>query len=565
MARETKRSAKAVLALAVSLATGLYAGCTGTITEPGARDGEVGPGGKPSSKGQDDVAPVARVSRLTHQQWRNSVRDLLGIPASTPIEVELPQDPKTAGYLFDNDAQSLSVDQALWGAYQRAADAVVELVVGDAALFAKLLPPDPGDPDQRARALIDQLGGRAYRRPLQQAEKDELFEVYQGAPALFTGVPAFEAGVRLVLQALLQSPFFLYRIESSTKVVNGVVPLNGYEMASRLSYTLLDTMPDAKLFAAAAAGELSSAAGVEAQARRLLDDPRAADVIASFHHALFDGDKIESIKPLPALFPGVSTELAAAALEENERFVRDQFSQGGGFRELLTATTTFVNADLAGIYGLSGSFGPSFQKVELDPEQRRGIFTQIGFLAANATSADPDPIHRGAYLARRIVCLPVSAPPEAVEPLPAAAAGTTNRENVVAYTEKEGSVCAGCHKDHINPFGFAFESYDAVGAWREQDNGHPVDSSASPLIDEIPTSVSGAVELAEKLAASPGAHECYAKHWLEYAFGRKRAAGDEKTIRDVGELSRSGGSIKDVIAKLTVSRAFMNRSKEELP
>lgn len=264
MARKTKRSAKAVLALAVSLATGLYAGCTGTITEPGARDGEVGPGGTPASKDQDAVAPAARVSRLTHQQWQNSVRDLFGIPASTPIEAELPQDPKTAGYLFDNDAQSLSVDQALWGAYQRGADAVVELVVGDAALFAKLLPPDTGDPDQRARTLIDELGSRAYRRPLAQAEKDELFEVYQGAAALFSGVPALEAGVRLVLQALLQSPFFLYRIESSTKVVNGVVPLDGYEMASRLSYTLLDTMPDAKLFAAAAAGELSSVANVEA-------------------------------------------------------------------------------------------------------------------------------------------------------------------------------------------------------------------------------------------------------------------------------------------------------------
>ncbi|MBK7586025.1 MAG: DUF1592 domain-containing protein [Myxococcales bacterium] len=550
--------------LIAALGVALFAGCTGEISEPGAQDG-FGGFGSGASNGSTKAGLVAtpRLARLTHTQWENSVRDLLGITSPEPLFTEFPKDPKTAGFLFDNDAGSLSVDQALWSAYQRATDAVIERLVGDSVAFQKLLPPDTGDADARARSLIADLGMRAYRRPLTQAEKDELLELFQSAPSLYAGVAPFEAGVRLLLQAVLQSPLFLYRIEASKKVVGDAIPLDGYELASRLSYTLINSMPDAALLAAASAGKLATASGVEAEARRLLDDPRAEKVVTLFHHALFDGSKMESIKPFTSLFPEVSPTLGASALMENELFVRDQFESGGGFRELLTSTTTFVNADLAFVYGLTGSFGTGFEKVQLDAKKRRGIFTQVGFLAANATAADPDPIHRGAYLARRIACIDISAPPGNVPPLPAAS-GKTNRENVQAHTETPGSVCANCHTEHINPFGFPFENYDAVGAWRDDDNGQPVDATASPLLDDTPTAVTGAVELAEKLAASPAAHRCYAEHWLEYTFGRKSVEADAKTISEIGELSRGGAGIKDVIAKLVVSRGFLNRAKEQL-
>ena len=552
-----KPQAWAVLAAAL-----LIGGCEGFISEPGADDanGPGGPGGG-SAAGQNALSPAPRVARLTHQQWENTVRDLFGLSDTTGLSSTFVTDPKTSGYIFDNNANSLSVDQALWSGYQRAATDVVDLVMKDAKVLEDILPPDTGDATARATEFVKSFGRRAYRRPLTDAEVSELVSLFDQAPPLFTGTPAFEAGVRLCLQALLQSPYFLYRIEESNKKVGSVIPLDAWEVASRLSYTLWNTMPDDTLFDAAETGELANQDVVEKQARRMLDDPRAEDVILRFHHALLDIDRYDSISPLAALFPDAPSNLADLAREENRAFLSDVFDNGGGYKEILTSNRTFVNDELAKIYGVSGSFGSELTPVELDATKRRGIFTQIGFLAANATSADPDPIHRGAFLARRIVCLSVAAPPGNVPPLPAAG-GRTNRETVTDHTEQPGSTCAGCHSTKINPLGFPFENYDAVGAYRTKDNGFDVDSTASPLVDGQPTPVKNGVELADVLAESPGVHQCYAKHWVEYAFGRKEVPQDDKLVADLGARSRAGDSLKDVLVALVTSKSYLNRSPE---
>ncbi len=538
------------------------AGCEGFISEPGA-DGAGGPGGPggAAASGQNALSPSPRVARLTHQQWENTVRDLFGFASTTGLSSTFVTDPKTSGFIFDNNAAALSVDQALWGGYQRATEDVVELVMNDAAVLASILPPSTGDDAARARSFIESFGRRAYRRPLSDAEVDEMVVLFDKAPSLYTGVGAFDAGVRLCLQAFLQSPHFLYRIERSTKKVGSVIPLTPWEVASRLSYTLWNTMPDDALFDAAESGELASEDGVANEARRMLDDEKAEEVIERFHHALLDLDRYDSIQPMPALFPDAPSNLAELAREENRLFLRDLFENGGGYREMLTSTRTFVNDELAKIYGVSGSFGSELVPVNLDPSKRRGLFTQVGFLASNATSADPDPIHRGAFLARRIVCLSVSAPPGNVPPLPDAD-GRTNRETVTEHTEQPGSQCATCHSTKINPLGFPFENYDAVGAYRTKDNGFDVDASASPLVDGKPTPVNDAVELAEVLANSPGVHQCYAQHWVEYAFGRKEVPQDDKLVSDLGARSAKGDSLKDVLVALVTSNSYLNRSPE---
>jgi hypothetical protein len=542
--------------------------CQGVITEPGEGFGEPGSGQPPGTStpttGSKAIAASPRVVRLTHEQWENTVRDLFLLPAHTGLSSMFTPDSKTGGFIFDNDATSLAVDQSLWTAYQLAAGEVVELVMASPSVLAKILPPDGGDDAERARSFIEQFGRRAFRRPLEPAELESYVKLFGTGPSVYSGVSDFDAGVRLVLNAMLQSPYFIYRIERSTKAADARIPLDGFEVASRLSYTIWNTMPDKTLFDAAASGKLVTATGAEAEARRLLDDPQAEEVIAKFHQVLFDVDKYESIKPLAAVFPNAPANLPALAEQESDLFVRGVFNSGGGYRELLTSSTTFVNAELAKLYGLSGSYGSTFQQVSLDSSRRRGIFTQIGFLASNATAVDPDPIHRGAYLARRIACLSVAAPPADIPPLPEAG-DMTNRETVAAHTEKPGSDCAGCHTPYINPFGFPFENYDAVGAWRDTDNGKPIDATSSPLLDETPTPVSGAVELADRLAASRSVHDCYAQHWVQFAFGRPQVQEDYSMITDVGALSRQGGGIKDVLAKLVTSPAFLNRSTKELP
>lgn len=544
------------------------AACQGTITDPGGSTTGSGGGGAgtgPIDTTKNALLPSPRVTRLSHEQWENTVTDLFGYAQPTGKSASFPSDPQTAGYLFDNDGASLQVGQALWTSYQQAADEVAADAVGNAAILDPLLPADTGDPAARARGFIETFGKRAYRRPLTTTEVDDLMVVYDAAPPNNPTVPAFDAGMRQVIAAILQSPFFLYRVESSTtKDSSGAITLTPYEQASRLSYLIVNSMPDDLLFQAAEAGTLSTVEGLETEARRLLKLPRAKGTVTRFFHAFLDLPKWTKIAPLDAQFPNAPENFAALAQQENEQFIQYLFGAGAGYREVLTSNETFVNADLASVYGLSGNFTDEFQKVTLDAGKRRGVFTQLGFLAANATSVDPDPIHRGAFLARRVACLTLSAPPDMVPELPAPG-NKSNRQNVEDHTQQPGSTCSGCHATKINPLGFPFEHYDAIGAWRDQDNGHEIDPATTPLINGQPTPVADALELADAFANSQATHECYTERWIEYAFNRKGMEQDIGVVKYLAEESVNGSGIEDMLVKLVTTRAFRSRSPEELP
>lgn len=516
--------------------------------------------------GVEAPSPGPRVARLTHQQWENTIRDLFYLAEPTGISETFRADPAQAGFIFDNDATTLEVDQALWSGYRRAALEVSALVAADEQILTAILPPDSGDPAARARAFVQEFGPRAYRRPLTPEEEEHLVGFFDEAPALFPGEDPFIAGVRMVIEAVLQSPHFLYRIEQSEAEEDGVIPLGEYEVASRMSYFLWNSMPDDELFVAAGASELLDPQMVEEQARRMLADPRAREVTAHFHDLLLETRDFEGIAPSEAFFPEAPAQLGALAQEENRRFVESViFDRSGGWTELLTSTETFVNADLAEVYGLEGSYTEEFVSAQLDPEQRRGLFTQVGFLATNATSVNPDPIHRGVFLAERITCTKIAAPPDGVPPLPPVD-GKTNRQTVEEHTEAPGTACQGCHSTWINPMGFPFENYDAMGAWRTEDNGFPVDASASVLLGDGRVDVANAVELIDLLAADPKVHECYMRHWIEYAQGRLSGSEDDAWVARLGERSLDDGApVTDLLVELVTSPAFLNRSTEELP
>lgn len=553
-----------------SLATGLLltvlagtVACTEPPDAPALPPPDDGDEAPPPPPGTESPAPATRFFRLTRVQWENAVKDLLRLEAPTGFSSELAEDALPAGFLFDNPGGSLSVDSTQWAAFARASAAAAALVTTDASLLARIVPVSDGDEAARARAFVEDFGLRAQRRPLSVAEVDRYLAVHEAGRSLYTGVDPFVAGVRLVIEAMLQSPLFLYRVEQSATVVDDVIPLDGFEVASRLSFSLWNTMPDDELFLAAADGGLDGPAGVELHARRLLDDPRATATVQHFFTQLLETEKLEGIAPSTQLFPDIPVDFAALARAEAELFLAHIFTSGGGVSELLTSTTTFANVDTARVYGLQGVEGEELSQVELDPAERRGVFTHVAFLAQNASSRDPDPIHRGVFLARQMVCIPISAPPNDIPPLPPPGDFETNRQRVSRHTEAEGSICADCHAYNINPFGFPFEMYDATGAVRATDNGLPIDTNTEvPLDDLVP--VRNALELVDAMAQSQVVHDCAAQHWLEFSLGRPRASEDDPLITRLGTGSLEGSSMKELLVELVTSPAFLARSAVEL-
>lgn len=514
-------------------------------------DGSADDGGTSDELGPGD----SRFPRLSHAQWENSVRDLLHLPDITGLSSNFVDDPVSGG--FDNKGSAFNVGATLWGDYQRAAETVAELATTDPTVMAAITPADTGQGlEARATEFIETFGLRAWRRPLSADEVAILVSIFLDATNDYD-VDPFTAGVHLTLQTMLQSPYFLYRVVDGEPEADGRVRLDGFERASRLSYALWNTMPDDDLLAAAGDGELDEAGGVLAQADRLLDDERARVMVDDFHHQLLKMDKYLDQYRDPDMYPGFEAAIGTAMQAEAKAYIRDIiFDREQGYAELLTATHTFANDELALVYGLEGSFGPDLQEVTLDPAERSGLLTRSGFLMSRSYAVDPDPIHRGAFISFELLCNtqpPIPDNVSEVEPDPT----KTNRERVDAHTGA-GTCGAGCHETLINPLGFAFENYDAVGAFRTIDNGKPVDAAASFTLDGELQSYANGIELSQLMADSPQAHACYARHLLEYAYGRDHAEADEPALEALGTASVEGDmSIRGVITELVTSDAFL--------
>jgi hypothetical protein len=542
--------------------------CGGEDSGPLPSDGQ-GSGGSAMGTGggapdEQPIAQAGRVRRLRKSEWTRSVRDLFFAESPFELSSPLPDDPKTEGYIFDGQAEQLNVDPTLWAAYQRSAQEVARQVTERPELIEGIAPYKAGqDASERAKEFLVSWLPRAFRRPISRAELEKYARLFETGSVSYPEVPPFEGGLRLVIEAALQSPHFLYRIEVSTEVEeDGLIPLDGFERATRLSYLLWGTTPDETLLAAADAGKLDDEEGVRAEAERMLDDPRAQESIQFFFERALDTERYLRISPSPTFYPDVSKDLPTIALEETRHFTFDiVFQAGGGVYDLLTSRRTFANASLAKIYGLSGDFAEDrFKLVELEPGERSGFLTQVGFLASHATSVNPDPIHRGVFVGKQLSCLDIQAPPANVPPLPDPE-GKSNRELVAAHTEAPDTICRECHAELINPFGFPFESYDAVGAYRTMDGPHEVDTKAAPLIDGVPTPVSDAIEFAERLAGSRDVHRCMVGRIIEFAQGRKLLPEDKELASQIGEASLSEGlSFRELFVKIATSRAFLYRA-----
>ena len=368
-----------------------------------------------------------------------------------------------------------------------------------------------------------------------------------------------------MITAVLQSSNFLYRIEVGQTDVEpaagDLVPLTAYEVATRLSYLAWRTMPDEALTEAAASGELDSAEGIETQIRRLLDDPRAAETIASFHVQLLGVDELETTEKSPMLFPAFTTQARADMQTEVELFVQDVMTNGDGtLGSLMTAPYSFVSPALAEIYGVDvGDAGPDeFVKVDLPPEQRAGLLTQPAVLAVHSHIDQTSPVQRGKAIRTRLLCGNLPPPPPEVGDTPPELDPTLPvRER---YPMSEADACRSCH-EQMDPLGFGLEHYDAVGAWRTVDGDFEVDDSGELVGTDVAGPFNGAVELAQRLADSETMQQCLTTQWLRFTLSRPVAHDrDGCTIDEVQAVAgQTDYDIAEVLVAVATSEAFRHR------
>ncbi len=559
-----------VRSLLLTVLAAALCGCEGRILLPGDNPpiqfGSGGGGGGTNIGGvgggggevvlPDEPVASSRVPRLSHAEYENTVKDLLALPAPSGITSTFVGD--TTSGTFSNVGGELSVNSDLWTDYQRAAESLAATATASTATLTALA---GGVWPTTADAQLNAVGRRVFRRPLTSAERTAYKKLYDEGPADYPAVTAINASVRVVLEAMLQSPNFLYRPELSTVVAAGKVPLSQTELATRLSYALWQSMPDEALLQAAEGGQLVGA-GFTAQVDRLIaDETRMRASSTWFHDQLLETARYADITRSTTLFPEYSKPLTAAMKEETQRYVNAVvFDEKGGLDRLLTAPYSFINPDLAKVYGLT--VGPGFSKVTFPPGKRAGLLTQPGFLAAMASSTDPDAIHRGVFVNHKILCANLPPPPMMVPALPAQdpnAPPKTMRTRITEFTGA-GTCGSGCHSTMINPIGFAFEHYDALGRWRDTDKGLPVDAKDTYAFGTLKRTYDGALELGQTISEEPQAHVCYASKWLEFLFARKLDAKDKALIARVGKASHDQKtSVQQVIRTLVTSDSFMSR------
>lgn len=539
--------------------------CSGHLGAPGddaSGDGLVGAGasnGIEGGEGSEDLELASglelegdpkyfRVVRLTHGEWEASVRDVLLLPAVTGLSTGFIPDPPEGH--FDNNEKALYVTDTLWLDYQRTAESVAESVAGDAAALARL--GSAGD----AAGFINTVGRRAFRRALTPEETAAYQALWNSGATYFASGDAFKDGAQVFIEALLQSPHFLYRIqlsEAGTRLVGG-------ELATRVSYFLRGTTPSDALLDAASAGQLDTPEGLLAVVTAMLDEDGARLALERFHGQLFGLERYDSILKDATNFPEYSEALNQTFREADLLYFSRLYTGGFGLRELLLSNVAFVNDATAFVYGVP-SPGAALAPVTLDGS-RPGFLTRAGFLAYNGTLNDPDPIHRGVDINRKLLCTNISPPPGEIPPLPPYEPGQTNRERVVAHTEAPSadgspSQCAGCHGPLINPPGFALENFDAIGRARTTDNGKPVDTTGSFGQLDGQQTFSGIVELAGLLAESRKVHSCYAAHISEFAFARDLGTNDVPLLDAMELQSREQNySVRDLVLAVVGSERF---------
>jgi hypothetical protein len=544
-------------ASAALLAVVTGSACLGNIGDP------LGPDPDPDPQlvctGAIEPGP-SPIRRMTRSEYNRTVRDLLGDttgPADTFGAEE-----EALG--FNNNAASLTVSDQLANKYLLAAEGISERAT-DPAVMATTLGCDvtATGPDACAQQFIATFLRRAFRRPVTEEEQAAFFALYQKGLLEPEEPDPFRIGIELVIQAALQSPAFLYRVEMGLPAEAGATyqKVSHHEMASRLSYFLWGTMPDPELFAAAEAGQLGTKEEIEQQARRLLDDPRARDAIEEFHAQWLDYDRIGNITKDAMLFPDYSPAIGQMMREEMRAFVDHAvFEAGGDLATLLTAPYSYMPPELATFYGYGvpeGAPPGELVKIDFPPSERAGLLTLGALMTLNAHTNQTSPVHRGKLVREQFLCfLMPPPPPDVIITAPEPGDGSTAKERFAAHSEAEA--CSGCHR-LMDGIGFGFENYSSIGRYQTMEGTAPIDASGTVVESDIPAFQDG-IDLVNKMADSEDVQHCYVKQWFRFGYGRSETKSDACTMQALqkGFVER-GGDIKELLVSLTQSDAFLYR------
>ena len=416
-----------------------------------------------------------------------------------------------------------------------------------------------------AREIIDRFASRAYRRPVTPAEVARLIKLVELVQEQGDG---FERGIQLAVEAVLASPQFLFRVELDPRrkfptdpAPPSTHPIDEFELASRLSYFLWSSMPDDELRRLAAEGKLREGDNLEGQVRRMIRDPRSRAMVENFADQWLQIRLLNTINPDKALFPSFDDSLRSAMMKETELFFESVMRDDRSVLDFIDADYTFLNERLAKHYGIGSVQGEEFRRVTFrDGDRRGGLLTQASVLTATSNATRTSPVKRGRWILEQILGTPPPPPPPNVPELKEGAELTgTLRQRMEQH--RSNASCAVCHAK-MDPLGFGFENYDAIGAWRDRDGGEPIDSSGT-----LPSGQTfrGPSELKTILKGRDREFvRCLSEKMLTYAIGRGLDYYDTCALdKVVEETAGDGHKFTRIVLEIVRSDPFQKRKTRE--
>ncbi len=425
-------------------------------------------------------------------------------------------------------------------------------------------PTSKADEPGCARQIVTRLGAEAYRRPLTAAELDRLMPFYEEGAAK----GGFEQGVRNALETILASPHFIFRLEKAPTDARsgGTYRVADIDLASRLSFFLWGLPPDKDLIAAAQRRELSTAAGLEKHARRMLADPRSEALASRFASQWLRLQDVEKVRPDPNFYPNFDENLADAMRTETKLFFESLVRDDRSLLDLLTADYTFVNERLARHYGFPGIIGREFRRITYPDNTRRGILGQGSMLVQTSLANRTSPVLRGKWVMEVLMGTPPPPPPPDVPDLEAAGEAKegrllTTREQLEIH--RANATCNSCHR-FMDPIGLALDNFDVTAKWRERERGMPLDTSGDFYDGSKVTSLS---ELVTALVKRPQPlMRNFAENLMAYGLGRRVEYFDQPTIRQIAKQAEASNyKISSFILGVIKSDAFRMRRVEAEP
>jgi hypothetical protein len=522
-------------------------GAAGVIGLPGTGGGAASNGGGGASGGQPTTLPEPRLRRLTISEYKSSVRDLIGVEADASA---LSVVPPLHG-LRAIGASTVTLPPVDLEAFEQNADTWTATLFADPTARMKLVGCD-GAQASCGEGFVATFGRRVFRRPLTPDESTRYLALLRTATTMTSDG---WLGLRVVTSALLQSPSFLYRVEIGEPDPADPARrlLTPYELASRLSFFFWGTTPDDALLDAAQSGALATTQGIQEQAQRLLTSMRAADASRDLFADYLQLDELDTLAKLPELFPLASDALASAMKEETLRSLRTLlFEREGDFRTTFTTRTTFVNGDLAELYDVSPRMGDAFAEIELPTDgARAGLLTQASFLALHSHPGRTSPTLRGKFIRENLLCQGIAPPPPGVDTqLPDTADAKTMRERLTRH--REDPTCAGCHS-LTDPIGLALEHFDALGEFRQTDDGATIDASGE--LDGM--TFGNARELGTVLSMHPGVLDCFTRTLLRFARGALEHSSEVERVSALNAaFAAAGHRVPDLMLAIASDDAF---------